>query len=1075
MPDYPHIQQYYADKQRLIDYGGSDNEQSIRAAFQNCLAAYCRAHRENLDVVAELRAPGGVIPDGTIKDRMRLTHGYWEAKDPRDNLDTEIQNKLARGYPDENILFENSLEAVLLQRGGVAMRVNMGDDAQLHRIIERFLNFVTREVEEFRQAWFQFKKDLPDILAALREAIKSAAAGGNYQAAAAGFLELCHRTIGPQVSEVDVQEMLIQHILTKDIFRRVFSEDQFHQENNIAKQLDALAQTFFTGSLRRETVDELLPYYGAITAAAANIADYREKQRFLKAVYEDFYQTYNPAAAELLGVFYTPDEVVDFIIRGADDLLQKHFGRTLADDNVQILDPATGTGTFVTSLIDYLPAERLEYKYLNEIHANEVAILPYYIANLNIEYSYREKTKRYLEFPNLCFVDTLDNLAWQESGATGSAAPRQPGLVLGALSEENWIRVQEQNEKPISVIIGNPPYNAAQISFNDFNPNREYPDVDRRIRETYSSASTAQNRNQQYDMYKRFIRWASDRLADDGIIAFVNNSAFLDARQDDGFRKIIADEFSELWAIDLKGNARTSGERRRREGGNVFENKIRVGVAIYFLVRRRGANGFRMFYHAIGDYVRSAEKAGYLRNRKLTDFDFAEIAIDGNNFWLNQPDSDFGRLMPIINPETKAAKKVADERAVFKLYSNGVKTQRDDWALDYDQDHLAAKIRFFAGIYEGKRQFLAGKQFDDSELGTEIKWDHGLRKHLYDDVPVQYSAAHVVPSLYRPFTQKYLYFRRELNGRQYQMRRIFPGGKPGQNLVICFSGVASNKPFAALATNQLFSLDLLEKTQCLPLYRYDKDGKRVSNITKWAIERINAHYREEWGEDYEGIAGKDGLTAEDIFAYTYAVLHDPEYREQYEIDLLREFPRLPLYRQFKVWAMMGQELLDLHTGFESAEPYPLERVDRPRRINRTILKADEKLGVIYIDSSTTLTGIPESAWRYRLGNRSALEWVLDQYKERKPRDATIAEKFNAYRFADYKEQVIDLLRRVCTVSVRTAEIVFEDMQDWSDIDPDEGMKLNPAFAAELDQIKAAIAAGEPTIPWEEVKRRRGWD
>ena len=447
MPTYPHIDRYYEYKQRLIDYGGSDNEQSIRAAFQNCLASYCRAHRENLELVPELRAPGGVIPDGTVKDRMRLAHGYWEAKDLHDNLDAEIQSKLQRGYPNENIIFEDSRDAVLIQHGTVAMRVNMRNPAQLHRLIQSFLNFVTREVEEFREAWQQFKKDLPDILAALRDAIRYAAESGDYQAAAASFLELCHRTIGPDVSEEHVQEMLIQHILTKDIFLRVFSEDQFHQENNVARQLDALAQTFFTGSLRRETVDELLPYYGAITGAAANIADYREKQRFLKAIYEDFYQTYNPAAADRLGVVYTPEEVVDFIIRGADHLLQRHFGRSLTDDNVQILDPAAGTGTFVTSLIDYLPPERLEYKYLNEIHANEVAILPYYIANLNIEYSYREKTGRYLDFPNLCFVDTLDNLGWQDAGATGGAVQRQSEMALGGLSEENWMRVQEPERK----------------------------------------------------------------------------------------------------------------------------------------------------------------------------------------------------------------------------------------------------------------------------------------------------------------------------------------------------------------------------------------------------------------------------------------------------------------------------------------------------------------------------------------------------------------------------------------------------------------------------------------------------
>ena len=300
---------------------------------------------------------------------------------------------------------------------------------------------------------------------------------------------------------------------------------------------------------------------------------------------------------------------------------------------MQILDPATGTGTFVTSLINHLPLDRLEYKYRNEIHANEVAILPYYIANLNIEYTYRERTGRYLEFPNLCFVDTLDNMDWQ--GASGGAVQRQGAFNLGGMSEENWIRVQEQNEKSISVIIGNPPYNANQQNENDNNKNREYPAIDRRIRDTYIAASTAQ-KTKQYDMYKRFIRWASDRLADDGIIGFVSNSAFLDARQDDGFRKVVAEEFNELWAIDLKGNARTSGERRRQEGGNVFDDKIRVGVAIYFLVRRKGLDGFKVFYTDVRPYLKAPEKIDRIKDKTLANFAFSEIAPDANGQWLNQ-------------------------------------------------------------------------------------------------------------------------------------------------------------------------------------------------------------------------------------------------------------------------------------------------------------------------------------------------------------------------------------------------------------------------------------------------------
>ena len=1052
MPDYPHIEEYYARLQELIQFGGSDNEQSIRPAFLNCLAAYCGDHREKLVLVPELAAGNGTIPDGTIKDSLRLARGYWEAKDTHDNLDAEIQRKFNRGYPRDNIIFEDSRTAVLIQNQGEAMRVDMRNPSQLHRIIRAFLNFVTPVVADFRKAQKQFKDDLPNILEALRQAIRDAAANGDYQKALSSFRELCHRTIGPLVSDFDIQEMLIQHILTRDIFLRVFSEDQFHQENNIARQLDTLAQTFFTGVLRRNTIDELFPYYGAIAAAAAMIDDYHEKQHFLKAIYEDFYQAYNPAAADRLGVVYTPNEVVDFIIRGTDYLLQRHFGRSLADEKVQILDPATGTGTFITSLIDYLPPERLEDKYLKEIHANEVAILPYYIANLNIAYSYREKTGKYLEFPNLCFVDTLDNLDWQEQGATGDSVTRQGRLALGALSEENWIRVQEQNEKPISVIIGNPPYNANQQNENDNNKNREYPEIDRRISDTYIAASTAQ-KTKQYDMYKRFLRWASDRLDDDGIIGFVSNSAFLDARQDDGFRKVVAQEFNELWAIDLKGNARTSGDRRRREAGNIFYNKIRVGVAVYFLVRRKGVEGCKVYYNAIEDYVKAPEKVAYLKDKGLASFDFEEITPDANNNWLNQSSSDFKELLPLANRETKFAERVADERAVFRLYSLGVITARDEWVYDFNSSELSKKVRAFINEYEGKREEYGGKEVDDTELGTVIKWTRDLKRQLRSNTQNSFDRANIQRTLLRPFVSKPLYFSQNLNEMQYQLNQTFPRGKPGYNQVICFLAPNGRPNFSALATDKVPSYALfIDSTQCLPLYRYTNKGRRRSNITRWGIRQFNEHYRKEWGDAFEELAGPKGITAEDIFAYTYAVLHDPVYRHDYRVDLLREFPRLPFYHEFDVWAGMGRELLDLHLNFETTEPYPLERVDSDLRRNddrqRVRLSAGKESGTIYLDDKTTLRGVPPEAWEYQLGSRSALEWVLDQYKEKRPRDPTIAEKFNTYRFADYKEQVIDLLRRVCTVSVKTVEIVGR-MAYW------EGDKLRAFGDRERDDFTTA--------------------
>ena len=697
MPSYLHIEKYRAKLQELIEFGGSDNEENIRPAFQNCLDAYCHDHREQLVLIPELKTSPSNKPDGTVKDSLRMARGYWEAKDSHDDLDAEIKVKFNRGYPRDNIIFEDSQTAVLVQNGNEAMRVDMSRDGELHRLIRIFLDYELPEIQEFRHAQSQFKTDLPTVLENLRATVAEAEADNpEYQEAASSFLDLCRRTIGPAVSPADVREMLLQHILTKDIFLSIFREDQFHRENNVARQLDRLERTFFTGDVRRQAIDRLRAYYGVIGRAADEIADYAEKQQFLKAIYEDFYTAYNPAAADRLGVVYTPNEVVDFIIRGADHLLQKHFGKTLADDNVQILYPATGTGTFITTLINHLPADRLEHKYLNEIHANEVAILPYYIANLNIEYTYQQRTGRYLEFPNLCFVDTLDNLDWQQQGATGGAVTRQGSFNLGGLSEENWIRIQEQNEKPISVIIGNPPYNATQRNFNDFNPNRVYSEVDQRIRETYTQASTAQNLHKQYDMYKRFIRWASDRLDDDGIIGFVSNSGFLDARQDDGFRKVISQEFNELWAVDLKGNARTSGDRRKREGGNVFDDKIRVGIAIYFLVRHQGAHGFKVFYNAVGDYAKSADKVGYIKNKGISDLEFRELSPDGKANWLNQSNSNFDRLLTLANRETKLAKQTEEERAAFKLYSLGVATHRDDWVFDFNRVELATKIRYFA-------------------------------------------------------------------------------------------------------------------------------------------------------------------------------------------------------------------------------------------------------------------------------------------------------------------------------------------------------------------------------------------
>ena len=1025
MPSYPHIERYYEDLQRLIEFGGSDNELNIRRAFAVCLDSYCREHREQLALVDELNAPFSNRPDGTVKDSLRMARGYWEAKDSHDDLDTAIQRKFNRGYPKDNIIFEDSQTAVLMQNGNQAMRVDMSRPGELHRLIRTFLDYELPEIEEFRQARQQFKADLPAALESLRTTVAEAESENPaYQAAAASFLALCRRTISPDVYEADVREMLVQHILTEDIFLRVFSNVQFHRENNVARQLDALAGTFFTGPIRRQAIDRLRAYYGAIGRAADEIADYAEKQQFLKAIYEDFYQAYNPAAADRLGVVYTPNEVVDFIIRGADYLLQKHFGKTLADDNVQILDPATGTGTFVTSLINYLPDDRLEYKYLNEIHANEVAILPYYIANLNIEYTFQERTGRYLEFPNLCFVDTLDNMGWQ--GSTGSTFTYQIGLDLGAFSEENLLRVEGQNKKPISVIIGNPPYNANQKNWNEFNPNVVYPDVDQRIHETYVAESSAQ-KTKQYDMYKRFIRWASDRLTDDGIIAFITNRSYLDKTQDDGFRKVMVGEFSDLYLLDLGGDV-----REHKGVGNVFG--IMTGVAVGFFVRQTAPETMgNVHYHTIDDNKSRVDKLAELSGLHIGTTEFTNIVPDHKNNWLKKGDPDFEKLIPLVNRQARSANTADETLAIFKLSALGVNTARDDWVYDFNIRSLRDKALHFADTYN---ELL---EAEDVSYPTTIKWSRDLRNEFRRGRRIVYSEGSRTRTLYRPFVTKEHYADFTMNDVLTRNHNaMFSRGLNQPNKVIWFQATSARRPFAALATDKLADWHLFfDGTQCLPLYRYTEDGQRVSNITQWGLKQINDHYRKEYGEDFEEVVGNDGITAEDIFHYTYAVLHDPVYRRDYAVDLLREFPRLPLYHDFDAWKRMGKELMDLHVGFEEAEPYPLKRIEKSMQASieetraRPILRTDKEQGRILVDEQTTLEGVPAEAWRYTLGNRSALEWVLDQYKEKKPRDPTIAERFNTYRFADHKEKVIDLLRRVCTVSVKTMDVV-DDMAYWDD-------------------------------------------
>jgi predicted helicase len=993
------IQQYYTKVEKLIQYGGSRNETAIRSAFQSLLEQYCTD--KNLVLVPELdyKTKYGTVvnPDATLKDALRQDWGYWESKDTFDTLDDEIQKKLEKGYPTTNLLFEDSQNAVLIQNDIEVSRVDFRDANALHAILIAFTSYEPQEVQTFRTAIEKFKQDLPDLVNELRQLIeKQAEENVAFAQARADFLELCRESINPHIVMADIREMLIQHILTEDIFITIFNNAQFHQENNIACELAKITRTFFVGAIQRNILLKIDPYIRIIKAAASNIFDHHEKQRFLKVFYETFYRAYNPAGADRLGIIYTPNEIVRFIVEGAEHLVYKHFDRLLGDKDVEILDPATGTGTFITEIIELLPKHILPYKYKNEIHCNEVAILPYYIANLNIEYTYFQKMNQYCEFKNICFVDTLDNLGFTYDD-------KQAHFL--SISTENLERIKQQNQRKISVIVGNPPYNANQLNENENNKNRTYPQIDKRIKDTYIKHSTAQ-KTKLYDMYSRFIRWASDRLAPNGIISFVTNNSFIDKKTYDGFRKVLADEFNEIYVVDMKGDARTSGERRRQEGGNVFSDQIRVGIAILFLLKNQQEKGCKIYYTCVDDYLKAEAKIAYLRGNKLRELPFVHIIPDKKNYWINLPENDWNDLLPVATKETKSSKKIGSENAVFKAYSNGVNTARDQWVVDLSKSSLRAKMEFLTNHYNSYHT-------DSDEYDTVIKWSRNLKQRHKKGLKETFRAKRIIDYHYRPFC-KFLVYYSDLFLDEHGIASYFLGG---DNALIAVN--VGNKPFNVVASKYLVDWHFNGDACCLPRYRYFENGKQADNITDWALLQFRDHYRDA------------SISKEAVFAYVYAVLHHPAYREKYAANLKRELPRVPFYEDFHQWETWGEKLMNIHLNYEKATPYPFKRVDleadssEPPTKQKTILKADKHTNSIRLDSITTLKDIPYEAWEYRLGNRSAIEWVLEYYKERKPKDPTILQKFNTYRFTDYKDQVVDLLAKVCTVSVETTRIIRE--------------------------------------------------
>ena len=1010
------IREYFAELNKL---GQLDlvHEGAVAPAFANILRAGAQPFGWTLaeQYTRKLADGRSIRIDGALLDDFHLAHGYWEAKDSDDDLDLEIRKKLATGYPQDNILFQAPQRMVVIQQG---QRVWDSPIAGPDLLIEGLRAFFTYQPPAYA-GWQQAVEEFKTVVPALAESLLTLIEGERqnnraFREAFARFAALCQDAINPNISDEAVEEMLIQHLLTERIFRRVFDNPDFTRRNVIANEIEQVVDVLTAQSLsRRAFFQPLDRFYRAVETTAATITDFSEKQSFLNTVYENFFQGFSVKVADTHGIVYTPQPIVEFMVRSVEAILNQEFGRSIADAGVHVLDPFVGTGNFMLRIMRHLQElgklSSLRHKYKAELHCNEVMLLPYYIAALNIEHEYHELTGQYMPFEGICLVDTFE-----------LAEDSQLSLFV----QENTQRVEHQKDQDITVIIGNPPYNVGQVNENDNNKNRTYPVIDQRVRDTYAQASKATLKRALADPYVKAIRWAADRIGEEGVVAFVTNNSFLDGVAFDGMRRHLAEDFDTIYHLDLKGNARTSGEQRRKEGGNIFDDQIRVGVGISFFIRKAGerSKAADVWLYSIDDYLKARDKQERLSQfADYTNVPMKQTAIDARYTWLTEGlQAEFETFIPMGSKEAKAAKgEVVD--VLFKVYSLGIGTNRDAWAYNFNRSTLTANMErmidcYNESVFKWERRTDQDANVDEFVIydDQKIKWSSGLKQKLKGGQIAEFAEAKIRQSLYRPFTKTNLFFDRILNHAVFVFPSIFPTPETEEENLVIWLKVGGDWPMFALAVNKIPNLLPQGGSQCFPFYLYAEDGSnRRENITDWALAQFRRQYQD------------DSISKWDIFHYVYGLLHHPQYRERYQANLKRDLPHVPLAPQssdFRAFATAGARLADIHVNYEQMPAYPLTMVETPGqlpnwRVEKMRLSKD-KQSVRYNDF-LTLEGIPAQAFDYRLGNRSALEWVLDQYRVKVDKRSGIVNDPNR----ENDQYIIDLLQKVISVSVETVEIV----------------------------------------------------
>lgn len=848
------------------------------------------------------------------------------------------------------------------------------------------------------------------------------------------FLKGVKDTINPSVDENSAVEMLAQHQITRPVFEALFPDRSFVDENPVSHSMEGVIEHLDRHRVDSETA-ELAVFYESIRDRASLAKSEKSRQELIKGLYESFFKTAFEDLSKQLGIVYTPIEVVDFILQSADVALKTHFGQGLTDEKVHVLDPFTGTGTFITRLLQHpelIRDEDVKRKFENELHSNEIVLLAYYVATVNIESAFRARGNTdFVSFPGMVLTDTFQ-------------MTESDDLVDRVVLPENNARAERQNNLPIKVIVGNPPYSVTQGG-------AKYGDLDRKIGETYARYSLSTNKNSLYDSYIRAFRWATDRIGNDGngngVIAFVTNGGWIDGDATAGFRKCLQDDFSHIYVFNMRGNARTQGELRKQEGGGVFDAGSRAPVAVTILVREAGKEGpGTIHYHDIGDYLSREEKLTITEDfASIRNVPWETITPNESHDWINQRSDDFQELKPLTGHKD----------AVFEIRSNGVQTNRDAWVYNFSRaslkDQVSTTIDYYnrqlklhhdrvANTKGGQAEKVSVAKKFVGDDARSIKWTSSLLQEFVQGKSAHFDADKIGFALYRPFCKSWLYYDPQFNHRYKS--KIFPR-IDSANLVIQVTGTNEAKAFSCLVSDIIPNLHTISAGQCFPLYWYERQGAnsedradlfsdesdsscgekgyvRHDGITDSALREIREHYRDRL------------ITKEDIFYYVYGLLHSPHYRQKYGADLKKEFPRIPFAEHFWEFSKAGRDLAYWHLNYETVEPFPLtehsekmafDEVEhykvRKMRWGGSSRKPDKSR--IEVNDHLVLTGIPDEAHEYIVNGSSALEWILDRYQVSKDKDSGIANDPNEW--SDDPRYIVDLIGKVTKVSVETVRIV----------------------------------------------------